>query len=166
MVTNSVIISVFRYASPLFIDARVDQLNTLQTLLLKCARPILGFKSYKWSTSKILGELNWPSIHHLIMGESMKFIHGPIFEGIPTSINNVFTYSLHRENEVRKSRCAMVREPPVDNNMKQSLFYHSIYLYNNLSEELRYMNPKKFSKNIFKHLIENYPMNKIPKNEN
>merc|ERR1712082_215648 len=54
MVTNCLIISVFRYASPLLINSSAIEINKLQVLLMKCTRPILGYQSFKWSTSKIM----------------------------------------------------------------------------------------------------------------
>ena len=72
ILSTSIILSVFRYAAPILIDCNRLQLRTLQTLLLKTTRPILGFNSYKWNTTKILGNLKWPSIYHLIITESLK----------------------------------------------------------------------------------------------
>ena len=40
ILTNSIIISVIRYAAPLFIDAKVNQIGTMQKLVLKCARSL------------------------------------------------------------------------------------------------------------------------------
>ena len=99
------------------------------------------------------------------MIESVKLIHGPIFEGIPYSMNKIFTFSLNRGQTVRLCRKPMVIIPPKDEKMKQSLMYKSVYIYNKLSEEIRFKNPRLFSKKIYKYFTDNFPMFEIPKNE-
>ena len=73
LLTNSLIISIFRYASPLLINSNNNEINKLQVLLRKCSRPILGFSSYKMSTNKIMSQLKWLTIPHIIMKESILF---------------------------------------------------------------------------------------------
>ena len=46
MLVNSIIISVFKYGCPLLINSNTQSLNKINSLLLKCTRPILGFQSY------------------------------------------------------------------------------------------------------------------------
>ena len=65
IVSTSLVLSIFRYASPILIDSTKQQIQKLQTLLIKTTRPILGFNSYKLSTNQILAKLNWPSVPHL-----------------------------------------------------------------------------------------------------
>ena len=57
LLSTSIILPTFRYASPLLVDSTKIQLQTLQTLLLKTTHPILGYQSLKWSTFKILDTL-------------------------------------------------------------------------------------------------------------
>ena len=45
ILSTSIIISTFRYAAPLLIDSTQAQLRSLQTLLIRCTRPIFGFES-------------------------------------------------------------------------------------------------------------------------
>ena len=47
ILTNSLIISVFRYASPLLINSTAIEIKKLQVLLMKCSRPIFGYQSLK-----------------------------------------------------------------------------------------------------------------------
>ena len=58
MLTNSIIISVIRYAAPILICSSNKLISKLQFLLMRCSRPILGFTSYKLSKQKIIGKLN------------------------------------------------------------------------------------------------------------
>ena len=112
MVTNSVIISVIRYAAPLLIDSTKAQLQKLQTLIIKNARPIIGFISYKMSTVQILEKLKWQTAHHMIMSESLKFFHKIVFNQEPKCMNNYFTYSLCRSDVVRLVRKPMIKDRP------------------------------------------------------
>ena len=72
---NSLVISVFRYCCPLLVDCNVDMINKLLTLLMICTQYILGYKSYKMSTINIMKELNFLTIHHMIVKETILFIH-------------------------------------------------------------------------------------------
>ena len=45
ILTNSLIVSIFRYCSPLLVDSKCEMISKLQTLFMKCTRMILGFKS-------------------------------------------------------------------------------------------------------------------------
>ena len=65
-------VSISRYAAPVLIDSTKKQLRSLQTLLIKTTRPILGFKSYKWNTERIFNTLKWPNLYHLIISESLR----------------------------------------------------------------------------------------------
>ena len=111
---NSIIISVFKYSCPLLIDSNKLLINKLNTLLLKCSRPILGFTSYKLNTTTIMKRLNWNTIHHMIMIESNIFIHKCIFEGLPVTINELLTFSLNREVNVRSVRKPIIKNQSTD----------------------------------------------------
>ena len=110
MVMNSVVMSVFKYACPIIIDANVSIHKKLNTLLLRCSRVILGFESYKWNTDKIMNKLGWYTYHQILMIESVSFLHKCIYENLPVSINNLLCYSLNRTQNLRKVRKVMVRE--------------------------------------------------------
>ena len=131
---------------------------------MKTTRPILGFISYKWSTITIMKELNWPTIHQLVMAESLKLIHKIIFEGIPKSINSHFIYS-DRCESVRMVRKLRMKDLASDDKLKQSVYYRTIFLYNKISYQMRTSNPKKFSKLVLGYLQENFSPHSIPKND-
>ena len=73
MLTNSVIISVIRYAAPILISSNNTQISKIQVLLMKCSRPILRFISYKYSAQKIINSLKWPTAYQLIAKEAILF---------------------------------------------------------------------------------------------
>merc|ERR1712177_26996 len=90
---NSMVVSIFRYCSPILIDSEVKMLEKLQTLLMKCTRPILGIKSLKMSTLQIITELKILTVHQLVMKEAIQFIHKVICNKSPSVIFNLFTQS-------------------------------------------------------------------------
>merc|ERR1712240_597215 len=57
IIITSIILSVFKYAAPIMINTDIRSLQKINTLLLKCTRPILGFQSYKWATNKIIARI-------------------------------------------------------------------------------------------------------------
>ena len=118
ILTNSLIISIFRYASPLLINSNNNEINKLQVLLMKCSRPILGFSSYKMSTNKIMSQLKMLTIPHLIMKESILFLHKITYENLPKSIFNLYTYSHNDNNNIRSIRKIMVRENVILKSLK------------------------------------------------
>ena len=75
ILTNSIILSVIRYASPILISSSTNHLSKLQVMIMKCSRPILGIKSLKYSTQKIMNELNWLTIYQMVTKETILFFH-------------------------------------------------------------------------------------------
>ena len=126
MLTNSLIISVFRYASPLLINSSAIKIKKLQVLLMKCIRPILGYQSLKWSTSKIMSKLNWLTIPHMIAKESILFLHKISFENIPKSLFNLYTYSYNNSKNVRSNRKIMVKNISNSEIVKKKLWFSNL----------------------------------------
>ena len=147
MITTIIILSVFRYALPLLIDSTHAQLKTLQLLLLKYTRPILGFRSYKMNTMEILDELKWPTIYQLIEIESVKFVHKINFEKLLLSLANYFHCS-ERTELVRSCWKLRNKNDPIDSNMSKSVLYRSVYIYNLIDDLIKSKNPKLFNKDI------------------
>ena len=136
-------------------------IDKLQTLLMKCSRSILGFKSYKMSTVAIMRELKMVTIHHLIVKEAIQFVHKIIFNGGPKVIYKLFTLSRCNNPNIRGVRKPMMAKSHPSNAVNQSIFDRSIYLHNYLDYDIKMMNPKK----LFKYLQQNiqyiFPNNKI-----
>merc|ERR1712240_550012 len=72
---KSMVLSVIRYCSPILIDSDIKMIDKLQTLLIKCTRPILGFSSFKLSTLQIMAELRIQTVHLMIMRETIQLTH-------------------------------------------------------------------------------------------
>ena len=157
------VISVIRYCSPILIDCEVKVLDKLQTQLMKCTRPILGFTSFKLSTLQIMAELKIQTIHQMIIRDSILFIHKVLVKKQPGVIFNLFCQS-NSENirEVRKYRLKIVHK---SSKVTNSLFYRSLFLFNCLPTDIRNCNVKKMSKYLQDNINYIFPYNKIPKSQ-
>ena len=98
------VVSIFRYCSPISNDSDVKMMDKLQTLLMKCTRPILGIKSFKMSTLQIMTELRIMTVQQLVMKESIQFIHKILNNKSPGIIFNLFTQSNGKDDNIRGVR--------------------------------------------------------------
>ena len=165
LLTNSLIMSIFRYGAPLLINANMAHVNKLHTLIMKNSRPILGINSYKFNTRTIMDKLKWCTMHQIIMSESLKFIHKITFEHTPPSMTRYISFGLNNENNVRLCRKPSILNRPKSEKMSQSIFHRSIYLFNKLDYVDRTMNTKTSAKNINTIVKDNFPMSVIPKTD-
>ena len=138
------------------------QIRSLQTLLMKTTRPILGYQSFKWNTSHILNTLKWPNVNHLIITETLKFIHKPIFENLPPAITNLFSNSQNRPIHPQNLHIPSMEIKPNSEYLSKTLLHCSLHLYRLSPEAIISLNPKKFSKKIYEHLRMNWDPQKIP----
>merc|ERR1712115_533391 len=160
---NSMVISIFRYCSPILIDSEVKVLDKLQTLIMKCTRPILGIKSFKMSTLQIMTELRILTVHQLVMKESIQFIHKILINKLPGVIFSLFTQSNCKVDNIRGVRKFRVKVSHKSNKVTNSLFYRSLYLFNCLEIDVRNYKVKKLSKCLQENLKYIFLLNKIPK---
>ena len=110
-----------------------------------------------------MNELNMITIHHLIIKETLLFIHKILYNEKPEVIFRLFTYSRANNENIRSVRKPMVKNCPKISKIFQSLFYRAIYMYNCLDHDLKIYNPKKLSKHLQKYIGYIFPNNKIPK---
>ena len=121
-------------------------IDKLQTLLMKCTRPILGIKSFKMSTLQIMTELKILTVHQLVMKESIQFIHKILINKSPGVIFNLFTQSNCKVDNIRGVRKFRVKLSHKSNKVTNSLFYRSLYLFNCLEIDVCNYKVKKLSK--------------------
>merc|ERR1712240_72924 len=158
---KSMVLSVIRYCSPLLVDSDAKLIDKLQTLLMKCTRPILGFKSYKLSTLQIMSELRIQTVHQLIVKESIQFIHKVLMRKSPAVIYDLFMQSnLDNIREIRKYR---VKIDHKSSSVTNSLYYRAVYFFNCLDNDVRNYNLKKLSKYLQDNITYIFPYNKVPK---
>merc|ERR1712115_313235 len=158
---KSKVLSVIRYCSPILIDSDAKMIDKLQTLLMKCTRPILGFPSFKMSTLQIMSELRIQTVHLMIIRESIQFIHKVLSRKAPGVIYDLFTQSnLENVRGIRKYRVKINHK---SSKVTNSLFYRAIYLFNCLETEVRNYKAKKLSKYLQDNIKYIFPYNKVPK---
>ena len=158
---KSMVLSVIRYCSPILVDSDAKLIDKLQTLLMKCTRPILGFHSFKMSTLQIMSELRIQTVHLMIVRESIQFIHKVLTKKSPGVIYDLFMQSnLDNIREIRKYR---VKNDHKSSNVTNSLFYRAVYFFNCLENEVRNYNVKKLSKYLQDNITYIFPYNKVPK---
>merc|ERR1711889_30669 len=115
------------YCSPLLVDSDAKLIDKLQTLLIKCTRPILGFHSFKMSTLQIMSELRIQTVHLMIIRESIQFIHKVLSKKSPGVIYDLYIQSnLDNIWEIRKFR---VKNDHKSSSVTNSLFYRAIYFF-------------------------------------
>ena len=129
--------------------------------MMKCSRPILGFKSLKYSTNKIMNLLNWNTIYQMIIKESILFIHKRVYDNQACAITQFYTYSLNTKNNIRSVRKPIIREIPNSNRVKQTLLHKGLYLYNPLPDDLKFKNPKLLSKHLQNYIRNYFPSDRI-----
>ena len=155
------VLSIIRYCSPILVDSDAKMIDKLQTLLMKCTRPILGFHSFKMSTLQIMSELRIQTVHQMIVRESIQFIHKVLSKKSPGVIYELFIQSnLENVRGVRKYRVKNIHK---SSKVTNSLFYRAIYFLNCLDNEVRNYNVKKLSKYLQDNIRYIFPYNKVPK---
>ena len=101
-------------------------------------------------------------MYHLIISESLKLIHKPVYEMLPPAITEKFSNFENRPKVTRKLYLPILKIKPNSEYLSKSVMQRSVHLYRLLPENYRIMNPKKFSKNICEHLRLNWDPQNIP----
>ena len=160
---NSLVISVFNYCLSNIININVKQISNLNTLLMKCAHKILGFKSYRMNTINILKELNWLSMSQMITFSAIKLVHKITYESVPPALTQFFFYNMERSDVARLVRKPSPRYRYKSAKCKNSFIHRATYIYNQIPHELRTINIKKFAIEVKSYLFYNTDLKKIPK---
>ena len=132
---------------------------------MKNSRPILGYRSLQYNTSKIMSELKWNTIYHMIMKESITFIHKCVFDNQPRAITEFYTMSIDNKNNIRSVRKPMIKNITESDKMKHTLLYNGMYLYNKLPNDIKGKNPKLFAKHLQRSMGSFFPSDRITRYE-
>ena len=95
------------------------------------------------STSQIMIKLKSLTIHHMIIKDSIMFIHKVIFNNEPPAITKFITYSLSDSQNIRSIHKPMIKNINKSEKATQSLLYRSIFFINKIPDHVRLYNPKK-----------------------
>ena len=130
---------------------------------MKCSRPLLDFKSFKFSTQRFMSDLKWLTAYQLITKETIMFIHKIIYDNQPKSITNLITFSLSKSQNHRSSRKSLIAEDHKSKRVRKSIIYMANFLYNHLPNDIRNKNPKRLSKFLQENFKYYYPFDRIMK---
>ena len=129
---------------------------------MKCTHHILGFKYFIMSRIAIMKKLEMLTIPHLIVKESILFMHKVIFNKNPKCIFKLLEYNSQDSGNIRKVRKMGVKEDIIYEKVRQSLLYRSLFLLNTLEYDCRSMNPKKLSQYLKENIMYIFANNKTP----
>ena len=162
MIANAIILSTLNHLLPLLINAHKQQLQQLQTLLLKSTRLVIGSPCFKWSTSRMLKACNWHTIYHMITIQSTIFIHNIIAHKTPSAIYNMLTSTMHNTQGNRFARKIRMSHRALTDQLNNSLIYKAISIYNTLPTSLMSLDSAAFKLEVKKHIISTQRPDCIP----
>ena len=87
-VATGIIQSKIQYLLPLFGGAPEYLLNALQVQQLKAARFVCGYKSYYWSTKKLLNTCGWLSVKQQEFYSTTLLVHKIATTSLPHNIHS------------------------------------------------------------------------------
>ena len=139
------------------------QLNTLNVLLNKCSHRILGIQSYKMTTTDILKLLNWMTIQHMVVYQSLKIIHRLDITNEPKALKQYIFRPLQRTNNDRQAKRLSLQYKYNTAKCKNTFFHRTIYIYNNIGEDIKNMTKTQFKKYLKDYIRANIEPKSIPK---
>ena len=128
---------------------------------MKYSRPILGFKSFKYSTQKIMNKLNWLPIYQMITKETILFFHKVVFDNQLAAITKYISFSLSNSQNCRQSQKTLITENHKSKKMYQTIFHMANFLLNKLPTDIRLKNPKQLSKYLQFNIDTYFPFDRI-----
>ena len=87
MVATGIIQSKLQYLMPLWIGAPDYLVNALQVQQLNAAHCVCGYKSYYWSTAKLLNTCGWLSVKQQMVASTIIMSQNIITTGVPRNIS-------------------------------------------------------------------------------
>ena len=82
-----------------------------------------------------MSTLNWPNIHQLIITETIKFFHRPMYENLPRAITELIYISHERSKLARTNRVPRMKVVTKSEFLKKSVIHRAVYLYSILNEK-------------------------------
>ena len=75
MILKGIFMATLLYGACLWVGAQKYLKRKIQTLQLDAGRLTLGEKSNRWSTKKLLQEMNWLSVQKILERENILMTH-------------------------------------------------------------------------------------------
>lgn len=130
-------------------------------MVMKCSRPILGFKSFKYFTQNIMSELNWLPIYQMITKESILFFHKVVFDNQPAAITQYISFSLSNSQNCRQSRKSLIKENHPSKKMYQTIIHITNFLLNKLPTDICLKNTKQLYRYLKFNMDIYFPFDQI-----
>ena len=162
VIANAIIISTLNHLLPLLINAHKQELQKLQTLLLKSARLVIGSPCFKWSTSRMLKACNWHTIYHMITVHSMTLMHNIVVHKTPMALYSMLTSYMHNTEGTRHARKIRMTHHAQSDQLNNSFMYKALSIYNTLPISLLTLNTSAFKAEVKNHIISTHRPDCIP----
>ena len=95
------------------------------------------------------------------MKESILLVNKSVYDNKPKAITQFYTYSLNSDKKVRSVRKPIIKDNHNSKHVNKTLLQNGLYLYNQLSEDIKYKNPKLLSKYPNKYISQIFPSDQI-----
>ena len=144
-VANGIIMGKISYILPTLRQITQLQKQKLQSIMLQAAKLVIGRKSFRWSTRRILTEVKWMSIQQLIEYHSQVQIHKIVSNKQPSYLYEKRLKPM--EGRTRLQAAGNIQLPNwKTDKARGSIFYEGVDFYNNLSNETKTANSMKIFK--------------------
>ena len=130
-------------------------------MVMKCSRPILGFKSFKYFTQNIMSELNWLPNYQKITKESILYFHKVFLDNQPAAITQYISFSLSNSQNCRQYRKSLIKENHPSKEMYETIIHITIFLLNKLPIDNYLRNTKKIYRYLKYNMDIYFPFDQI-----
>ena len=152
MIANGIVISKLSYGLAMWGNCQGYLKKALQVQQLKAARAVCGYRSFYWSTRRLLSTCGWLSVNQLYWQQVMITTHKILMSKLPVNIHARMV-SRHQHG----TRAAAAVSQSFGNQLVSQSFNHSARNYNNLPAKLR----ETSSLPIFKKELRIWVLNNI-----
>lgn len=150
IIFNTIVLPHFVFGATILYLARMSDLKRMQVLQNRAMRVIIGCDRYtriEW----MLERLGWIRVGELLECAALSFIHKTKCGKVPGYFEDILTQrgEVH-EYDTRQKGHFNVKKYRYEKN-KNSLFYRAVVQYNQLPEEYKSMEVRKFDRSIKKY---------------
>ena len=132
MIANGIVMSKMSYGLAMWGNCQIYLRKALQVQQLKAARAVCGYRSYYWSTRRLLSTCGWLSVNQLHWQQVMMTTHKIMMSKRPVNIHARMV-ARHQHG----TRAAAGVSQGFGNQLVSRSFNHSATSYNNLPARLR-----------------------------
>ena len=153
MLANGIVMSKLCYGLAVWGSCQAYLRRALQVQQLTAARAVCGYKSYFWSTAKLLSTCAWLSVNQLYWLQVLTTTHNVVVTKKPTNIHRRMV-AHHRHG----TRAATWVSRGFNGHPARSSYNHAAGEYNRLPADLR----AEASYPVFKRRLKNWVKRNIP----